>query len=198
MALRTGHGAGAGALRIEVLPPDELPAGLPAPTRADSPTDRGARGQFAHGNKLAAAGGKARSGRTRLASQLGLESVSDDPAFAPYRAAAEAFKRAQVNALAKAVGGGYVGPGPASIVASAALQLAASRWAFDHGEHEVGSKLANDSRQNLLAAHELVAREAKARPIEDPYDRFRRESREAVEAAQMAKAETARAAGVVQ
>jgi hypothetical protein len=30
MALRTGHGKGAGAPRIEVLPVDELPAGVSA------------------------------------------------------------------------------------------------------------------------------------------------------------------------
>jgi hypothetical protein len=56
------------------------------------------------------------------------------------------------------------------VVASAALQLAASRYLFDlagQGNPDlfaVASKLANDSRQNLLAAHELCAREAKARP----------------------------------
>jgi hypothetical protein len=50
------------------------------------------------------------------------------------------------------------------MVASAALQLAASRFAFEVlGDLELGSKLANDSRQNLLAAHELCAREGKAR-----------------------------------
>jgi len=50
------------------------------------------------------------------------------------------------------------------MVASAALQLAASRWAFDRGEFELGSRLANDSRQNLAAAHEYCAKEARARP----------------------------------
>jgi hypothetical protein len=50
------------------------------------------------------------------------------------------------------------------------LQLAASRWAFDQGAEKndhtfikLGSSLANDSRQNLLAAYELAVREAKAR-----------------------------------
>jgi hypothetical protein len=50
-------------------------------------------------------------------------------------------------------------------VASAALQLAASRFAFEVlGDMQLGSRLANDSRQNLLAAHELCAREALSRP----------------------------------
>jgi hypothetical protein len=55
-------------------------------------------------------------------------------------------------------------------VASAALQLAASRWAFDKGAEQddpalikLGSALANDSRQNLLAAYEMAVREAAAR-----------------------------------
>jgi hypothetical protein len=56
-------------------------------------------------------------------------------------------------------------------VSTAALQLAASRYLSDQGgaggDAKLlidASKLANDSRQNLLAAHELAAREAKARP----------------------------------
>jgi hypothetical protein len=73
--------------------------------------------------------------------------------------------------LAATVGGGEVGPGPASVIASAALQLGASRWLSDQGA-ELGdarmlldaSRLADASRQNLLAAHELCAREAQARP----------------------------------
>jgi hypothetical protein len=59
-------------------------------------------------------------------------------------------------------------------VATAAWQLAASRYLFDQaalsGERDdfaLASKLANDSRQNLLAAHELVVKEAHARP-KDP------------------------------
>jgi hypothetical protein len=99
-----------------------------------------------------------------LASKLRLSGIAGDPAFEPYEAAAASFQRAHIAWLAAAVGGGYVGPGPASIVATAALQLAASRYAFDRGDYTLGSKLGNDSRQNLLAAHELVAREATARP----------------------------------
>jgi hypothetical protein len=79
--------------------------------------------------------------------------------------------------LAATVGGGEVGPGPASIVSSAALQLAASRWLADRGAESgaaglllSASRLADASRQNLLAAHELAAREAQARPRQaDPH-----------------------------
>jgi hypothetical protein len=67
------------------------------------------------------------------------------------------------------------------MVASAALQLAWSRYLSDlsaaSGDPELAvtaSRLANDSRQNLLAAHELCAREAQARPRTpvDPLARF--------------------------
>jgi hypothetical protein len=73
--------------------------------------------------------------------------------------------------LAATVGGGSIGPGPASIVSTAAIQLGASRYLSDLGARLGdakllldGSRLADASRQNLLAAHELVAKEAKSRP----------------------------------
>jgi len=177
MALRTGHGAGAGAPRIEVRPADELPAGLPAGARPASPGDRGDGGRFAPGNALARVGGQARAGTTRLARRLGLRELPAGAAFAPYKASAVGFRRAQCAALASSVGGGYCGPAPSSVVASAALQLAWSRYlsdcAAEEGDAEMAlaaSRLADASRQNLLAAHELCAREAKARPqaIFDP------------------------------
>lgn len=165
MTLRTGHGRGAGSPRIEVLPADELPAGVPADARAESPSDRGERGKFAEGNSLAASGGRARSGHTRLARRLRLGETFADPRFEPYAAAARGFRRAHVTGLARTVGGGHCGPAPASIIASAALQLAGSRFAFEVlGDMALGSRLADASRQNLLAAHELAAREAAARP----------------------------------
>jgi hypothetical protein len=105
----------------------------------------------------------------RLIDSLGLSSIAEETSFGPYRAAAEEFTKHHLSELAK-VAGGSVGPGPSTMVASAALQLAASRWAFDKGAEDndprllkLGSTLANDSRQNLLAAYELAVREAKAR-----------------------------------
>jgi len=118
---------------------------------------------------LGARGGRARAHRARLASALGLRDIADDHAFRPYRDAGEAWAEAQLASLAN-VAGGEVGPGPASMIASAGVQLAASRWCSDQAADEGdpalfhrASTLANDSRQNLLAAHELAIREAKAR-----------------------------------
>lgn len=174
MSLRRSHGAA----YPEVARVDELPAGVPTPAVTASPDDHDERGKFAKGNSMARLGGQARKGKTRLAERLGLKSAPDAAAFRPYKAAAVSFRRAQCNELARVVGGGVCGPGPSSLVASAALQLAWSRYLADKATAEgdadlaiKASKLADASRQNLLAAHELCALEAKARassPIASP------------------------------
>ena len=183
MTLRTGHGTGAGVPRVEVLPADELPVGVPADARAESPTDRGEGGRFAPGNTLAVRGGQARKGKTRLADRLGLRKLPEGADFAPYKASAVSFRRSQCATLSATVGGGMCGPAPSSFVASAALQLAWSRYFSDRAALEgdadlalVASRLADASRQNLLAAHELCAKEAAARPRPpvDPLAAFRR------------------------
>jgi hypothetical protein len=175
VTLRTGHGKGAGTPRIEVLPADELPIGTPGERRPPSPESHTADGRFAPGNALASQGGKARAGATRLADRLGIDGETSE-AFAPYHRAAVSFRRAQCAALAASVGAGACGPGPSSLVATAALQLAWSRYFSDQaaktGDAKLAataSKLGNDSRQNLLAAHELCAREGKARPAVSPH-----------------------------
>jgi hypothetical protein len=154
-----------------VLPVDELPAGVPADTGPESPTDRAEGGRFAPGNSLARVGGHAKKGKTRLVDRLGLQTLADDADFRPYKAAAVAFRRAQCADLARTVGAGVCGPAPSSMVASAALQLAWARYLSDlaamTGDAEVAlraSKLSDASRQNLLAAHELCAKEAAGRP----------------------------------
>lgn len=170
MALRSGHGNGAGVPRIETLPVDELPAGVPGDARHESPSDRGEAGRFAPGNALARVGGHARAGKTRLADRLGLSTLPDGAAFAPYKRAAVSFRRSQCTELARTVGGGVCGPAPSSLVGSAALQLAWSRFLSDvaaqSGDADLAlkaSRLAEASRQSLLAAHELCAREAESR-----------------------------------
>jgi hypothetical protein len=172
MALRNGHGTGAGVPRVEVLPVDELPNGVQANEQAPSTSERRPDGRWTPGARTdQRAGGRSRAGATRLARRLGLSALPDDATFAPYRRAAADFRRAHCTTLARSVGGGHCGPGPSSIVASAAWQLAASRFLFDRGsatgDAEMllqASRLGDASRQNLLAAHELCAREAQARP----------------------------------
>ncbi|HVW26231.1 MAG TPA: hypothetical protein VHC69_12735 [Polyangiaceae bacterium] len=162
---------------------DELPAGVQGPEQASSAGERNADGTWVKGASTAQSqGGRAHAGATRLARRMGLADVESDPAFAPYRRAAADFRRTHVVGLARTVGGGTCGPAPASLVASAAWQLAASRYLFDTAAGDLAkltaaSRLANDSRQNLLAAHELCAREAIARRDnqEGDLDRERRE-----------------------
>ena len=110
-----------------------------------------------------------RDERRALAKSLGLVKLTSDAAFRPYREHGEDFARTHLASLA-AQTGGHVGPGPASMVTSAALQLAASRFLFDQASQtgeattfKQASQLADASRQNLLAAYELGVREAQAR-----------------------------------
>lgn len=104
MTLRNGHGAGAGVPRIEVMPADELPKGVPSNAQQRSPTDFDERGKFAPGNCLARQGGRARAGKTRLAERMSLRALPEGSDFGTYKRAAVSFRRAQTSALASAVG----------------------------------------------------------------------------------------------
>lgn len=168
MTLRSRHGNarkhGIGPV-VEVLPIDELPFGVPDPSKsAQAPRRRGRRFEAADPHTIAAAraGGRSRAGRTLLAATLAVK--SDDPTWRTLLGQAETFRRAQVRELRDNVGGGKCGPAPSSCVASAALALAGSRLAYARGDFDQGSRLAVESRQHLLAAQELCAREAQARP----------------------------------
>src|SRR5579871_3487742 len=163
MALRTGHGKGAGTPRLEVLPADELPDGVPAPSRPVVARDEAGRLLPGAGAvEIGRLGGIAASESRQLARLLGLWEPPEGHGWAPYARLAREWRDSHIARLSATVGAGEVGPGPSSIVASAALQMAASRWLSDRGA-ETGdakmlleaSKLADSSRQNLLAAHEL-------------------------------------------
>jgi hypothetical protein len=210
--LRSSHGKGARSalIRVEVPPVDELSRGVPAatsrltpaaPAASASDAPRRARGgrkltTFVKGDErartaqahAAKAQREARS-RLRVLESLGLaHATPEGPVLElwPYLDDADAFARAEVERLARSVGGGEVPPNVASIVQTAALQLAGSRMLIAKGDVHGASKLGNDSRQNLLAAHELCAREAKARPQQggDSIDRLRAQMKARAEARQ--------------
>lgn len=160
MSLRTGHGSGAGVPRIEVLPPDELPAATPADT---APPERKADGTFAAGNTVA------RSKRFRVGKRgfTGLETA--DPRYVRFARWGRSYAAHRRRELALAHGGN-LSAGVGALIESASIQLAASRFvqvlAAESGEPDLfkrASALANDARQNELAAWELAAREAAAR-----------------------------------
>jgi hypothetical protein len=143
MTYRTGHGNGAGQPRIEVSPPDELPRPRGRPVKKGGAT------------------------KIKLARSLVLTAPKAD--WAPYIQMAEQFRLHQCRSLAQQCGG-FCGAAPSTMVASAAMQLAASRYMFDKGAKtgdmqliKQASTIMNDSRQNLLAAYELAIREAEAR-----------------------------------
>lgn len=182
MALRSPHGRAAelgSGPRVEVMPADELPRGVPAEQPPSSGPERGPDGRFLPGNKRAASkGGKASRYRTGLADRMALgrlvERIGDASEWRPYLEEAEAFQRAQMRYLSDEIGGGILGPDVASIVITAAWQTAASRFAQTKAMAEgdtsllaLASRLGNDARQNLLAARELAARAAQARADED-------------------------------
>jgi hypothetical protein len=171
MALRTGHGNGAGVPRVEVLPADELPAGVPASARPEPARDTAGRLLPSPGTTaLARQGARAAHECRQLDRLLGLWTPDESHPYAPYARMAREWRDDHMAQLAASVGGGSVGPGPASIVSTAAMQLAASRYLYDVGARGgdakallESSRLADSSRQSLLAAHELCAREVVAR-----------------------------------
>jgi hypothetical protein len=169
MALRTGHGNGSGAPRIEVLPPDELPAATPGlPVRAG----RDASGRFVRGN----AEGQAKRVKPGVRGALGIDKA--DPrykAFARWGARYGAHRRRE---LAQAHGGS-ISAGVGAIVESAAQAMAASRFvqslAAESGDAELfkqAAALASTARQHELAAWELAARESEVRRVRGAASRF--------------------------
>ena len=166
MPIRKGHGKGAGTPHVEVLPAAKLPDAVPA---AHGPIARRSDGRIADSaaaKELGRRGGSAKQRRLRLLTKLGLGEIYKESSFRSFCDDAEEFAKVHLEELAK-MAGGSVGTGPSSFVATAALQLAASRWAFtkaarleDAALHKLASSLGNDSRQNVLAAYELAVREA--------------------------------------
>ena len=175
MTYRKAHGTAAqgGTIAVvETAPPDELPEGVPAPTRQDAA--RSDDGTFQPGpgtRELAAAAGRASAEARRFRRLLGLRELSEDHPYAGYLRLAREHRDEHSASIATTVGGGQLSPGVSSIIASASLALAASRYLYDlgaeHGDAKLlgqAARLADQSRTSLLTAHELAAREAQARP----------------------------------
>jgi hypothetical protein len=163
--LTKGHNAP----RIEVLSPDKLPAAVPATPDPAARRPDGTLATSAAAKAVGARGGAAKAARARLVAGLGIRKLAADHPFAPFQKAGEDFLHRHLQELAN-LAGGHVGVAASSMAASAAMQLAASRFAFDVGAStsdvqllKQASSLADASRQNLLAAYELAIREAEAR-----------------------------------
>lgn len=169
MALRKGHGKHKGSVRIEVAPPDEQPEPVPGQATPLARREDGTIADSATAKALGARGGQARATKKRLLQGLGLANLASAADFKPYWDSVQAWVDAQLEETAH-VAGGRLGPGPASIIGSAGVALAASRF-FSDKAAETGNlqlfisagRLSETSRQHLLAAYELAVREAKAR-----------------------------------
>ena len=155
----------------ENQPFDELRR--PDPTaEPDGPVNRRPDGTVADkdaARELGRRGGRAFALRMRILRSLGLVALASDHAFYPYETAGQDFANAGVASLAKMFDG-VCGEGPASIVKTAGMQLAISRFFFDVGKLDGDAKLlgqasslGNDSRTSMGAAYELQSREAEAR-----------------------------------
>lgn len=161
MTLRKGHGNGAGVPRIEVLPPDELPSATPA---VADPPERKKNGQFAKGNTVA----KSKRQKVGPRGLAGIDKTA--PEYRPFAKWGSRYASHRRRELAQ-THGGAISSGVGAIVESAALTMAASRFlnakAAETGDAELfkqSSALASTARQHELAAWELAAREAQARP----------------------------------
>ena len=164
MTWRKGHGNGSGAPRIEVLPPDELPA---ATSGLAVRSGRDAGGRFAVNNRE-------QSKKVVRPGPRGFASLVVDPTFEPFQRWGKRYAAHRRTELA-AVHGGTLSAGVSALIESAGAQLAASRYlqakastTGDASLFKQASTLSNDARQNELAAWELCAREADARKRHAP------------------------------
>jgi hypothetical protein len=166
-------------------PPATIPAEQIFPTR-EPENLRNAKGKhkFQKGNSFARLGGAAKKDTNKLLNQCG---IPETVKFKSFKAIAQSFHRFHVQRLARDVGGGECGPAPALMVKFASHQAASAEYLYREavklletpgedpsplstvtGLFESSSKLQNASRQNLLAAHELCAKEAQSRRNKKP------------------------------
>lgn len=172
MAKRKAHGDAAkrgNLVVIEGLPVDELPCGIPAPP---SPVPlRNSAGQLMASpgtTELARIAGLAAGEARLLERMMGFAQLPEDGPMRLYLKLAHQVRDSELDNLRDNVGGGSVPPGAASMVATAALELAASRYLYDRwlttgddaAMREAGTH-ADRSKQTLLAAHELTVKQAK-------------------------------------
>lgn len=183
MVLRSGHGNGRGRVHVEVLPADEQPAGIPAPAGVEVPalpgSDRTAAGHMRAGTPgavaLAKRGAEARWARARELKALrglGLQGFTPD-VLKPYLNDALEFAKHECARLANEVGGGICAANVSALVQQAALAMAASRALYAAGQLKEAANLGVEVRQNLLAARELCAKDAKHRRENAPQQSVR-------------------------
>lgn len=162
MAMRAGHGSGAGTPRIEVLPADELPQAQAAGA------DPLAAGRDAAGKVRSAAAARAMAKLPRR-SRFVPRKLALDPRFEQHNRRRLEWQRKRMAELQAAHGG--VSHGVGAMLNAAAWLYAAGEFASelaaetaDLEAFKQAATLTSTARQHELAAWELCAREALARP----------------------------------
>lgn len=187
MTWRKAHGEAArlgAVVVVEGLPASELPVGVPDPSRPVAARDSAGLLQPSPGTTaLAREGGRRSAEARKLRRLLGLADFPEDHPYQGYHALARELRDDHAEQVAATIGGGQLSPGVSSIIASASLALAASRYLYDLGADRgdptllgQAARLADQSRTSLLTAHELAAREAAAREQDDTADLRRRQA----------------------
>jgi hypothetical protein len=161
MALRHGHGTGAGSPRIEVAPPDEQPF---APAGVAVPLEDG---RDRSGRIRTAAAARAMAQLPRRGAFLPRK-LTCDPRFEPHNRRRLEWLRARRAELAAATGA--VSHGTGAMLAAAAWLHAGGEFAAERAAEtgdlelfKVSATLTSTARQHDLAAWELAVREAQAR-----------------------------------
>src|SRR5262245_35588024 len=104
---------------------NEMPKGVQAIAQAEARNERRPDGTFDRGARTAQSkGGRSLKNRTALSHEAGLSSLGALEEVKPYLDQAKPYARKLCADYAASFGGGYCGPGPASVISSAALQLA--------------------------------------------------------------------------
>lgn len=176
--------AGVGAQNADPAP-DLPPRGVSRPGAPPAvltekqlfPTGKGQHAPFVKGNQYARLGGLAKKDVPKMLAEMG---IPDATPFKKFKTLATSFLKFHTKRLARDVGGGECGPAPSMMVKFAAFQAASGEYLYreavkllEKGDandlsdatqlFQSSSKLQNSSRQNLLAAHELCAKEALSR-----------------------------------
>lgn len=165
--------------KISVTRADRLPEALPEPAAPLTFKPDGRFGDSTTAKIVGAKGGKAKAQKRKLLMGLELSKLVETDDFYPYWQMMLKFIEEKLLDLASQCGG-YIGPGPTSLIVTAGKQYAASGYMFDLAMKIGGpastrlfqdaSGRGNDSRQNLIAAFELGRREADCRKNDvDPF-----------------------------
>lgn len=143
---------------------------LPADGSGEGSGSRDANGRFLSGAEtraIAAKGGAAAKGRSKLADYIGLKKLPTGSTFSAYRRSAVTFRRTLCAYFAELYG--EVSPDVAALLTAASIELSFARAITDAAALKDlllatrGAGLHVLARENIMQAHALAQLEAEAR-----------------------------------